>query len=449
MALLVVLTAGGLGPSAAVAEPEISARFLIFVFDAVPYQAVVDLTRPGNGEPPLLEGFSGPVPLVSTYPSNTSVALTAILHRWGLERPPGYEVKFFDLEAGKVRGGGLISYSNIRFDWHHFFDWQLHGFFDKSRAYARPLAYSVKEVHKALEAFEATSKRDFFVYVNSTDAIGHIKGPEGLRLAFENLDQELAELRARSPVPIYTVVLSDHGLGGGVLLPNARAGVFQALRQAGWRITGELRKPGDVVLTPFGLVSSFEVYTGPGDESGVAAAVVGAPGVDLCTYREDGGWVVLNEQGRASFRRRQGDNGPQWSYRAESADPLRLAEPLARLRHDRPDADWFDEQDWFRASWNEPYPDPLFRIAGGFERVRNPASVLCSITNGYLYGARSSWIGSQLSVGRVRWTHGALLRDESLGFLMTDFPGWTAPTAVRFDHALDFLADHLIGHPDD
>lgn len=435
------------GTLPALAEPDPEARFLIFVFDAVPYQAMVDLTAPDE-EPGLLQEFAGPVPVVSTYPSNTGVALTAILNRWGLEPPPGYEVKFFDLDEGKVRGGGLISYSNIRFDWHHFFDWQLRGFFRKSWAYARPLAYSVKEVDKALEAFEATAKRDFFVYVNSTDAIGHIRGPEGLRLAFENLDRQLEALRSRSTVPIHTVILSDHGLGGGVLLPNARKGVFQALRQAGWRITGRLRRPGDVVLTPFGLVSSFEAYTAPGEESGVAEAIVTAPGVDLCAYRSDvNAWKVVRADAEASFYRRKGPQGPEWSYRPEVGDPLKLDAVTGKLRSRDPDGDWFAERRWFEASWNASYPDPLFRIAGGFERVENPASVLCSVSNGFLYGAKSSWIGSKLSVGRVRWTHGALLRNETLGFLMTDLPGWTAPTALRFDHALDFLADLLIDDP--
>ena len=32
-----------------------------------------------------------------------------------------------------------------------------------------------------------------------------------------------------------------------------------------------------------------------------------------------------------------------------------------------------------------------------------------------------------------------------MGFLMTDFPGWDANGPVRFDTALDFLADHLLG----
>ncbi len=127
----------------------------------------------------------------------------------------------------------------------------------------------------------------------------------------------------------------------------------------------------------------------------------------------------------------------------ETADPLRLEGVTARLRVDYPGTTWFPEGSWFEQSWDEPYPDPLFRLASGFERVRNPASILCSVSNGFLYGSKSAFLGSKMSVGAVRWTHGALLRSETTGFLMTDFPDWTAPTAVRFDGALDWLADHL------
>ena len=88
-------------------------------FDAVPFESALTLARSESGEP-LLDSLQGPVPLVSSFPSNTSVALTAILARFGLESPPGYENKFFDLDAGKVRGGSLGSYGKIRFDWHHF-----------------------------------------------------------------------------------------------------------------------------------------------------------------------------------------------------------------------------------------------------------------------------------------------------------------------------------------
>ena len=82
------------------------------------------------------------------------------------------------------------------------------------------------------------------------------------------------------------------------------------------------------------------------------------------------------------------------------------------------------------------YPDALHRLAASFELVNNPASVTCSVAPGSLYGARRTALAARLSIGHLRRTHGALDRTATLGFLMSDLPGWKAPKAVPFDAAL-------------
>ena len=74
---------------------------------------------------------------------------------------------------------------------------------------------------------------------------------------------------------------------------NARESVVKTLEAAGWRTPRKLTRPGDVVLTPFGLVSSFEAYTNPGEEKDVTSALVKAQGVDLCAYRDGTRWVAV------------------------------------------------------------------------------------------------------------------------------------------------------------
>ncbi len=157
--LITVVAFASLPTAAPAGEPAPEARYLVIVLDAVPYESALEFTRREGGEPPLLADLNGPVPLISTFPSSTSVALTAILSRFDLDIPPGYENKFFDREVGKVRGGTLGSYGKIRFDWHHFFDWQLRGFFTKSRAYAKPLKYNRREIDRAFEAFTVAGDR--------------------------------------------------------------------------------------------------------------------------------------------------------------------------------------------------------------------------------------------------------------------------------------------------
>ncbi len=448
VAFLVALLAANGGTAASEVEsPAADARFLVVVLDAVPYASAVAFTRPGDETPTLLATLDGPVPLVSSFPSSTSVALTAILSRFGLEIPPGYENKFFDHDENRVRGGTLGSYGKIRFDWHHFFDWQLRGFFSKSKAYAKPLKYNVREIDRAFEAFEQNDDRSFFIYVNSTDATGHAHGPDALRATFEHLDAALGDLRQRSERPIHLVLLSDHGLGGGEPLANAYGGVRRALKDAGYRLRKRLDRDDAVVLTPFGLVSSFEIYTHPGDEVRVTGIVVREPGVDLCAYREDDGWIVVDRDGRAVIDRREGPSGSSWAYRIEDADPLEYADVVHRLTVRSRRGEFFSEQEWFRDTHEETYPDGLFRLASAFELVQNPASVVCSVARGHLFGSKSAVFGAKFSVGRLHWTHGGLGRDETLGFLMTDVPGWAADGPVRFDNALDFLAEALDPKP--
>ena len=62
--------------------------------------------------------------------------------------------------------------------------------------------------------------------------------------------------------------------------------------------------------------------------------------------------------------------------------------------------------------------------------------MVCSVARGYMFGARITAMGSRVSVGRLKWTHGALEHDASLGFLMSDVPSWRPLGPVRFDHAL-------------
>jgi len=441
--LLAVVAGLALMGGAGRADSEPSARFLVVVLDAVPFEAALSSTRPADEARRLLSSLRGPVPMVSSFPSSTSVALTGILAGFGLEPSPGYEQKLFDRDQGRVRGGTLGSYGKIRFDWHYFFDWQLRGLFTRSKAYARPLKYNIKEIDRSFAAFEASDKSPYFVYVNSTDASGHGFGPQAFLPTFENIDRQLEALRSRSEEPIYLVLLSDHGLGGGDTLRNIYPTVRKALKAAGWRPTNKLAKPRDVALTPFGLVSSFEVYTHVGDEPEVARVLVSEPGVDLCAYPDAARWVVVDRVGRAIVERRTGQDGDAWAYRIELGDPLDYAAVAERLARGPRSGDFVTEARWFEQTIDAAYPDALFRLASAFELVQHPASIVCSVSDGYLYGSKSASFGAKFAAGKLHWTHGALGHDATLGFLMTDFPGWTADGAVRFDTALDFLVDHV------
>lgn len=92
------------------------------------------------------------MPLISTFPSTTSLAFAGILEPLGLDRSPGYEAKFFDWDRRRVRGGGLISYNRIPFPWHEFWDWKLPSLWAKLTSGVHPIQVCYRSIERSLEA---------------------------------------------------------------------------------------------------------------------------------------------------------------------------------------------------------------------------------------------------------------------------------------------------------
>ena len=68
--------------------------------------------------------------------------------------------------------------------------------------------------------------------------------------------------------------------------------------------------------------------------------------------------------------------------------------------------------------------------------VLNPASIVCSLESGFMFGAPRTAALARFGKGRLRWTHGALSKEPSLGFPNDDSPDWKPPRAARFDEGL-------------
>jgi hypothetical protein len=423
----VLLLLAGSGAGGADEQP---VPTLVIAFDCVPYDTVARLTDPERGEERLLGGLRGPVPLISSFPSTTSVAFGGILGPLGLGQSPGYEARFFDWQRRKVVGGMMFSYFRIRFEWRDFFDWNRKSPARRMLAALRPAKTTRSWFKRAIADFLRSEKPIFLVYNGATDSLAHLEGPQTFEAVLTDLERLLEEARRRRPFRV--VLLSDHGLAGGSPLRNVFKPVKRALRAGGFRYRRRLRSPHDVALTPFGLVSSFEVYTAEGMEERVARLVAAVDGVELCVYRRSGAWVVADAGGEASFARRAGSTGTEWSYLPADSDPLGYGELADRT--------WQADRWWLEATADHRYPDAFHRLARSFDLVDNPASILCSTGPGRMYGARKTDRASRLTGGRLRWTHGALERDATLGFLMSDDPRLPLSGPVRFDEALAPLA---------
>ena len=71
-----------------------------------------------------------------------------------------------------------------------------------------------------------------------------------------------------------------------------------------------------------------------------------------------------------------------WAYHIEDADPLEYAEVQSRCGSRAPPSSF--RRALVSRDGRRSVPDALFRVATGFELVQNPASVLCSVADGYL-----------------------------------------------------------------
>lgn len=426
------------------AEP----RTLFLALDAVAFQVVEDFIeeRSGNagesGEGPF-SYLEGPVPIVSSFPSATTVAFTGMFEPLGIEKPPGYEARFYDLERDKLRGGGLFSYNEIKASWREFFDWRVHSIIRKNIGFVRPVKFGIHEIGRAIEEFFATDDPFFFAYVGGTDGAGHLKGPKATKRVLAGLDAALREARAKHP-PHHLVVFSDHGIGGGEPLRNVRKSVKRAARAAGFDVGKRVREEEDITIVSYGLLSSFVAFVEPDQEERAARALTSAEGVELCAVRDRGrgedAFLVVGKRGTGSIERRVRRGTLEWSYRVEGEDPLGYlegdADLPAGLFGDPAREVWLPDREWFEATAHARFPDGLHRVARAFELVENPASLVCSTAAGYMYGAAFTNALGRIFMGPLRWTHGALRREDSLGFLLTDHPGYKGQEILRFDTSL-------------
>ncbi len=436
--LLWVFIIGELGAAPRINE---SARILVIGVDGIPYYLVQNLKKSGTGQKRYFHRMSGPIAVINSFPANSDIAWTGILEPFGIKKPNGYEARYYDHKRREIIGGTSLIEPHA--PWKDFFDWRLKGVITGAVAYGWPKQYSVKEIRQGLAGFAKTKKRIYSFYVISTDAIGHINGPEEQTRFLKTLDQELNKFRQAHPdLQFHTIIISDHGMTGGKPLKNTWQAIDASVKQAGYKPSKKLEKSSDIIFIPYGLLSSFIVYTRNGEEDKVASAIVKARGIDLCVTNPGNGWRVWNRHGYAVIRQKQQAQERWWSYRVITSDPLNYTAVVRqlRLRAGMPKQVWFPDAWWFSATRFHTYPDALYRIYRSFDLVNNPASIVCSASPGYMFGALLTEVVAIPTIGKLRWTHGSLRRPSSYGFLLHDIPGWPKRDVVRFNQALAPLA---------
>lgn len=215
-------------------------------------------------------------------------------------------------------------------------------------------------------------------------------------------------------IPLDVVLFSDHANN---FTSNQRVDLSTPLIEAGFNNVKQLSEPQDFVLPENGLVSFAAVYTANQNAPAIAGELSRIEGVDFSVYRSGTSIRVQGPKGIARISKRQN----RFQYSRISGDPLDLAHTVRRLTQlgQANHQGFIHEKEWWVATRNHPYPDPLRRIWEGLhDLVQHPGTLLVSFKDGYAFGPP---IFDQPLINQRAGTHGALLASHSYGFLMTDF----------------------------
>jgi hypothetical protein len=354
------------------------ARTVVIAIDAVPYALFARLQREG-----LFRELFPAARMLAPFPSLTNVGMTAIL-----KTAPalGYEDKYYDPVENRI-GGGVFDRLRNRYKkvapFHEVFDWEPPSLWGVT-IYYFPTTVSRAELRKIEEILHASGDEEVLLYFGGTDALGHVRGRNGLEECLRLVDQIVRGFLAAGGAERRVVLFSDHGT---TAVPSRRIDLEAALEKGGYRLRSRLEAPGDVVAPAYGLVGAVPLYTRCGEEAAVARAVAQAPGVDFAAWREGDRVGAVSGDGRL--------------------DAL-----------DRPE---------------DRYPDLRARVERGLRAyVVHPASVIVSLADGWHYGS-----GLFESLVDMKGTHGSATEGASAGFVASNVD--RLPDTLRADEVYPWL----------
>jgi hypothetical protein len=406
-----VLTEGGRASSFVpprADDPE--ARWLVLCLDGVPYEEFRALWEEGH-----FREFHRPVPVVAPFPSASAVALTALFHAGTVA---GYEDGYFDRERNELAGGTLRTSRQSDLPYTAAFDYDLPGW-SRGLAYVLPVKTYRADLGRLKKRFLASTERVFIAHMASTDSLHHVRSRAETRELLLEVDSLLRELYLNSEGALRITLFSDHGNSGA---ESQRVPLAAHLEAHGWQLADRLEQPRDVVVPAYGLLGMLAAYCAHEERAALARDLGSLEGAALAVHAEGDSAVVENAEGRARLEWKP--DGSAFRYVAENGDPLGLAVIVTSLKEDgKVDAEgWMADADLFAAIREHVYPDAARRLRGwATNHVKNRADVGVSFKPGYHYGS-----GTFGRIVTLRGTHGALDREQSLGFATnTDgpFPG--------------------------
>lgn len=425
----------------------LTSRHVLVLLDGIPFDLFDELYRQGH-----FRLFHPPGRLVAPLPSSTEVAYPMI---YGIPGTSALEAEFYVPGVNRVCGGVGLYISGDNELWATGLDYRQRLWMD-GVGYMAPV-WSTRREHaamldKALKVIrEQPDKRIVSIYGVCTDCLCHMVPPDKAREVLIELDRRLERLVFETHGQVGLTVLADHGNN---MAPDCRrAEIPAALERAGLKAVHNrgFKKPGEVVVPRFGLVSFARAYCqNEDDRAATVEAMLAAEGVEHVLWRRGDVVYVRGHGGRAEIARLtrgQGEEAREYfSYACTEGDPLAYADVLARLAEQGDcvldgGRTYYESRALLAATAEHDYPDALWRSWRAFDDAALAIpDVLASLAPGWYYGSPGidMWTG-------LNGTHGGLRRADTNTFLTSTL--FVPPAVLRATDVPRLLGERIGWQP--
>ena len=402
-------------------------RWVFIYLDGVPYRQFRELYDEGH-----FRLFHPPAKMISTFPSITDIAFSTM---YNIPGTSCYESVVYDRVRNDVRDGLEVYLGGRNELWASLVDYRQHRWLD-AVGYIMPRFSGRREFGRMFgRAADILAERPeqqvVVIYTMATDAINHTGQWHQARTMLLELERYIEELVYRQRGRLGVLLLSDHG--NNFVQRCRRVDVQGAVERAGLnaRFNRGFRRPGDVVVLRYGLVSLVEAYCqSEADRQKLLEALVATEGIEHVMWRVGENVRVAGLGGVAEIARRVEPSGrgaeEYFSYRRIQGDPLELQGLLDGLAARRFAGDaqaYYAAEELLLATAGHVWPDPLWRIWHGLsDHPVVVPDVVASMALGWYYGDTTL---EQFS--EINGTHGGLRDADTNTFFTTNL---FAPPAV-------------------
>jgi hypothetical protein len=390
---------------------------VILNIDGIPHSTFKSLYDEGK-----FHWFQEPTKMISTFPSLTHPALSAI---WGKEQFNSYESRDFDREKNKIvvdlefvinrnNGGDSVM------DKYDLKTTEAGVVFEAIKYYFGLQSHlgHPKEL-KNIKKFIASSNQELFrFWIAGYDQLLHAQGFEKAKEALSGLHEFIEEIKEQQDLEV--IVFSDHGQTETKkkFLDIKKYSSYFGFRKKS-KLSSNVR---DYVLPQFGPVSFARIHCQDNIKYNIAQHLKDMEGVDHAFVWDGGKVLVYSNKGEAFFDK----IGESFIYHPITGNPLQIDDSLHHKL--------IESKDWFYATAESKYPDSLHRIFNCFAKNRNPPNIAININDHYLGGL---WIASCLYP--IKTMHGNLSKESAEAVVMVENDHKEIPKLIRCEELRDYV----------